>query len=249
MILNENEKIEDLQLKGLKIIQNKKWFCFGTDAVLLADFADLKKNSTVVDLGTGTGIIPILLWGKKEPEKIYGIEIQDEVAGMAKRSVSMNGLDEKIEILNIDMKEVEDHIKNDSIDAVVTNPPYVESKGGLVNPDDKKALSRHEISCSLEDVIRTSARLLKQYGRFYMIHRPYRMADIIELMRKYKLEPKQMRLVYPRQGKNPNMVLIKGVKCGNPEMKIDPPLYVYKDKDNYTDEIHEIYGMERADGR
>lgn len=249
MILKDNEKIEDLQLKGLKIIQNKKWFCFGMDSVLLSDFADLKKKSIVVDLGTGTGIIPLLLWGKKEPHKIYGIEIQDEVAEMAKRSVTMNNLDEKIEILNIDMKEVEDHIKNNSVDAVVTNPPYVESNGGIVNPEDKKALSRHEISCSLEDVIRTSARLLKHHGRFYMVHRPYRMADIIELMRKYKLEPKKMRLVYPRQGKNPNMILVKGVKGGNPEMNIDPPLYVYKDEENYTDEIYEIYGMERKDGR
>jgi tRNA1Val (adenine37-N6)-methyltransferase len=249
MILKDNEKIEDLQLKGLKIIQNKKWFCFGMDSVLLSDFVDLKKNSTVVDLGTGTGIIPLLLWGKKEPEKIYGIEIQEEVAEMAKRSVALNNLDEKIEILNIDMKEVGEHIKNYSVDAVVTNPPYVESNGGLVNPEDKKALSRHEISCSLDDVIRTSARLLRDNGRFYMVHRPYRIADIIELMRKYKLEPKKMRLVYPRQGKNPNMILIKGVKGGNPEMKIESPLYVYKDKENYTDEIYEIYGMERKDGR
>lgn len=249
MILNDGEKIEDLQLKGLKIIQNKKWFCFGMDSVLLSDFADLKKRSTVVDLGTGTGIIPLLLWGKKEPEKIYGIEIQEEVAEMAARSVSMNNLKERIEILNIDMKDVENHIRNNSIDAVVTNPPYVESNGGIVNPEDKKALSRHEISCSLEDVIRTSSRLLKHHGRFYMVHRPYRMADIIELMRKYKLEPKRMRLVYPRQATSPNMILIKGVKGGNPEMKIDPPLYVYRDMESYTDEIYEIYGMERKDGR
>ena len=249
MMLNDGEKIEDLQLKGLKIIQNKKWFCFGMDSVLLSDFADIKKKSTVVDLGTGTGIIPLLLWGKKEPEKIYGIEIQDEVAEMAKRSIVMNDLHEKIEILNIDMKEVENYIKNNSIDAVVTNPPYVESKGGIVNPEDQKALSRQEISCSLEDVIRTSARLLKHHGRFYMVHRPYRMTDIIELMRKHKLEPKRMRLVYPRQGTNPNMILIKGVKGGNPEMKVEPPLYVYRDKESYTDEIYEIYGMEREDGR
>lgn len=244
MVLNENEKIEDLQLKGLKIIQNKKWFCFGMDAVLLSDFADIKKNSKVVDLGTGTGIIPLLLWGKRDTEKIYGIEIQKEVAEMAKRSVRLNNLENKIEIVNADMLELEKYLESNSFDSVVTNPPYVESKGGIVNPLDKKALSRHEISCSLEDVVKTAAKLLKQYGSFYMVHRPYRLPDIICLMRKYKLEPKKMRMVHSKQGEKPNMVLIKGVKAGNPELIVEAPLYIYNSSNQYTEDIYKIYGME-----
>lgn len=244
MILNENEKIEDLQLNNLKIIQNKKWFCFGMDAVLLSDFVEFKKGATVVDLGTGTGIIPILLYGKRSPEKIYGIEIQSEVAEMAKRSIELNKIQEHVEILNIDMKQFDEHFEKNSIDVVVTNPPYIENNGGLVNPSDKKAISRHEIAINLEDVIKISSRLLKQYGQFYMVHRPQRLVDIITLLRKYKLEPKKMRFVHPREGERPNMVLIKAVKSGNVELIIDAPLYIYKSNEEYTDEIFDIYGME-----
>lgn len=245
MILYENEKIEDLQLKNLKIIQNKKWFCFGMDAVLLSDFVEFKKDATVVDLGTGTGIIPILLYGKRSPKKIYGIEIQTEVAEMAKRSIELNKIEEHIEILNIDMKKIEEHINKNSIDVIVTNPPYVENNGGLINPLDKKAISRHEITINLEDVIRISSSLLKQYGQFYMVHRPQRLVDIISLLRKYNLEPKKMRFIHPREGEQPNMVLIKAVKSGNVELVIDAPLFIYKNKTDYSDEIFDIYGMEK----
>lgn len=241
-----DEKIEDLQIEGLKIIQNKKWFCFGMDAVLLSDFADIKKHSKVVDLGTGTGIIPLLLWAKRKPSIVYGIEIQKEVAEMAKRSILLNGLEESIKILNADMLRLDGVLEFNSFDAVVTNPPYIESNGGIVNPHGNKALSRHEISCCLEDVIKTAAKLLKQYGSFYMIHRPYRLVDIMALMRQYKLEPKKMRLIHPRKGEKPNMVLIKGVKLGNPELTVEPPLYIYDQATQYTEDIYKIYGLEKA---
>lgn len=245
VILKENEKIEDLQCNGLRIIQNKKWFCFGMDAVLLTNYCDIKNNSIIADLGTGTGIIPILLSGKRNYSKAYALEIQQEVAEMAGRSVALNDLQDKIEILNIDLKEALDYLEPNSFDAVISNPPYKLTNSGIINPTDKKAISRHEIKCSLEDVISTAAALLKQYGRFYMVHRPDRLADIMCLLRKYRLEPKQIRLVHPRVSAKPNMVLIRASKNGNPELKFDPPLYIYDDEGNYTDDVYNIYGMEK----
>jgi tRNA1Val (adenine37-N6)-methyltransferase len=244
IILNENEKIEDLQCNELKIIQNKKWFCFGMDAVLLTNFCDVKNNSKIVDLGTGTGIIPILLSGKRNYEKAIGIEIQEEVAEMAKRSVALNNLQQKIEILNIDLKDAFNYLEQNSFDAVISNPPYKLTNSGIINPTDKKAISRHEIKCTLEDVISMASKLLKQYGRFYMVHRPDRLADIICLLRKYKLEPKQIRFVYPKISAKPNMLLIRSSKNGNPELKFDPPLYIYGDDGKYTDDVYEIYGID-----
>ncbi len=239
--LKENEKIEDLQCKGLKIIQNKKWFCFGMDAVLLTNYCDIKNNSRIVDLGTGTGIIPILLSGKRNYSKAYGIEIQAEIAEMAQRSVKLNSLQEKIEILNIDLKQALEYLEADSFDAVISNPPYKLYKSGIINPDDKKAISRHEIKCSLEDVISTASQLLKQYGSFYMVHRPDRLADIMCLLRKYRLEPKQIRFVHPKVKAKANMILLRAAKNGNPELKFDPPLYIYDDEGNYTEDVYEIY--------
>lgn len=239
--LKENEKIEDLQCNGLRIIQNKKWFCFGMDAVLLTNYCDIKNNSKIADLGTGTGIIPILLSGKRHYSKAYAIEIQEGVAEMARRSVALNDLQDKIEIFNIDLKEALNYLEPNSFDAVISNPPYKLNNSGIINPSDNKAISRHEIKCSLEDVIRTAAVLLKQYGRFYMVHRPDRLADIMCLLRKYSLEPKQIRFVHPRVAATPNMILIRASKNGNPELKFDPPLYIYDDEGNYTDDVYEIY--------
>lgn len=241
--LKENEKIEDLQCKGLKIIQNKKWFCFGMDAVLLTNFCDVKNNGRVVDLGTGTGIIPILLSGKRSFSKAYGIEIQDEVAEMARRSVELNNLQEKIEILNMDLKNAAGHLEKYSFDVVISNPPYKLNNSGIVNPNDQKAISRHEIKCTLEDVIQTACLLLKQYGSFFMVHRPDRLVDILCLLRKYRLEPKQIRFVHPHAGDKPNMVLIRSSKHGNPELKFDKPLYIYGEDGKYTEDVYKIYGM------
>ncbi|MBS4535917.1 tRNA1(Val) (adenine(37)-N6)-methyltransferase [Clostridium sp. D2Q-14] len=244
VFLKKNERIDDLQLKGLKIIQNTKGFCFGIDAVLLANFCEIKLDSTVVDLGTGTGIIPLIIYGKNEINKIYGIEIQQEVADMAERSVELNGLEENIKILNMDLRNIEEVIKVNSIDVVVSNPPYMDKGTGIINPNDKKAISRHEIRGGLEDIIEKAKRLLKHNGRFYMIHRPNRLVDILYYLRKHKLEPKTLRFIHSKMSEAPNLVLIKSIKAAKPELKIEAPLYVYNEDGEYTNEIHEIYGLD-----
>ena len=241
--LRDGEKIEDLQCAGLRIIQNKSWFCFGMDAVLLTNYCDVKRGSKIADLGTGTGVIPILLSGKREYAHADCVEIQPEVADMAKRSVELNGLSDKITVLNIDLKDADSQMEKCSYDAVISNPPYKLNATGIQNPNSQKAISRHEIMCTLEDVIKTSAALLKEYGRFYMVHRPDRLADIMCLMRKYRLEPKQMRFVHPRVKEKPNMILLRGSKGGNPELKFDPPLYIYGADGKYTKDVYEIYNM------
>lgn len=243
-ILKENEKIEDLQCKGLKIIQNKKWFCFGMDAVLLANYCELKKGSKVVDLGTGTGIIPLLLYAKKNISLAIAVEIQTEVADMASRTVKLNNLEDYIKILNVDLKEITNHLEPYSFDAVISNPPYKLYNSGLQNPSDQKAISRHEIMCDLEDVIENASKLLKQYGKFYLVHRPDRLVDIMCLLRKHRLEPKNIRFVHPRVNDKPNLVLIQASKNGNKELKFAPPLYVYNEQGEFNDEIHTIYNSE-----
>jgi len=245
VLLKENERIDDLQCNGLKIIQNTEGFCFGMDAVLLANFCDIKNGSEVVDLGTGTGIIPLLVWAKNNVKKIYGIEIQEEVAQMAKRTIDMNELEEDIEIINDNLIKAPDILGINKFDSVISNPPYMLQGGGLINPKDKKAISRHEITCTLEDVIRTASRLLKHNGSFFMVHRPQRIVDIFCLLRQYKLEPKKIRFVHPKVSDKPNLILIKSVKAAKPELKIEPPLYVYNEDLTYTEEIYRIYGMEK----
>ncbi|WP_352420333.1 tRNA1(Val) (adenine(37)-N6)-methyltransferase [Proteiniborus sp.] len=244
VILKENERIDDLQCKGLKIIQNTEGFCFGMDAVLLSNFCDMKKNSEVIDLGTGTGIIPLLILAKNNVKKVYGIEIQEEVAEMAKRTMAMNRLEDNIEIINTNLIKAPEILGVNKYDSVTSNPPYMLQGGGLINPEDKKAISRHEITCTLEDVIRTASRLLKHNGSFFMVHRPHRIVDIFCLLRQYKLEPKKIRFVHPKVGDKPNLVLIKSIKASKPELKFESPLYVYNEDQTITDEIYKIYGME-----
>ena len=239
--LKQNERIDDVQIQGLKIIQDLEGFCFGMDAVLLSDFCDLKNNSDVVDLGTGTGIIPLLIWAKNSLNKVYGVEIQKKVAEMAKRTMKMNGLENNIIIKNIDLKQAPNILGINKFDVVTSNPPYMNYGGGIVNPEDKKAISRHEIKCNLEDVIKSAGRLLKHHGKFFMVHRPHRIVDIFCLLRQYKLEPKSVRFVHPQLHSKPNMLLIKSVKAAKPELKFQNPLYVYNDDGTYTDEILKIY--------
>ena len=242
--LNGGERVDDLQYKGLKLIQKEDGFCFGIDAVLLANFADVRKNDKVIDLGTGTGIIPILLAGKTQAVSLVGFEIQEQMVEMAHRSVLLNDLQDRVKIVHGDIKDPFKHFKPASFDVVVTNPPYINKGGGIVNPSDTKAISRHELFCSLEDVIHTSSKLLAPYGRFAMVHRPERLADIIYLMRIWKIEPKYLRFVHPSPYKKPNLLLIRGIKNGNPELKMMDPLYVYDENGNYSDEINRIYGRE-----
>lgn len=241
--LKENERIDDLEYKGLKIIQNTEGFCFGIDSILLSDFAkEIKRDSKVIDLGTGTGIIGILLCAKTEISQMIGVEIQEEVYDMAKRNIKLNKLEEKFTLMNINIKELENRQEIGKFDAVVTNPPYKKENTGIQNENEKKLISRHEITANLEDFIRISAQLLKDKKDLYMVHRPDRLVDIIELLRRYKLEPKKLKLVYPKPEKEPNLLLIKATKNAKPFLKVEKPLYVYKENKEYTDEILKIYG-------
>ena len=243
MELKENERIDDLEFKGYKIIQNTDGFCFGIDSILLSDFAkNIRNNSNVMDLGTGTGILCVLLSGKTQLNKIVGVEVQEEVANMAKRSVKLNHLDNKITILNENILNLEDKFDKSSFDAIVTNPPYKKMDTGIKNENNKKLISRHEVTANLEDFIKVSKNLLKDKGEFYMVHRPERLVDILYFMRKYKIEPKQIRFIAPKMGKEPNLVLIKGVKNAKEFLKFDKILYVYNEDGSYTDEILKIYG-------
>lgn len=246
MELKENERIDDLQYKGLKLIQDKNGFCFGVDSVLLSDFAkNMKKKSIVVDIGTGTGIIGLLLCKKTNLQKIYGVEIQEEVAQMAKRSVELNHLEDKFEIINCDINEIFAYLEPNSIDTIVTNPPYKKENTGVQNIDEKQMISRHEVKCTLEDIIEKSSKLLKDKGEFYMVHRAERLVDIMCDLRKYRLEPKNVRFVHSKKEEKPNLILVKAIKYANPFLKIDKPLVIYDEEGKYTDEILKIYGREK----
>jgi len=239
--IKEDETIDDLQLKNLKLIQKKDGFKFGIDAVLLSDFACIKNKHRVMDLCTGTGIIPFLIYGKYQPEIIYGLEIQQDMVDMAKRSVNLNSLEEKIFFLSEDLKNIEFLKKLEKFDVVTVNPPYKLNNSGIINPNDKLAIARHEILCDLEDVIASSRVLLKDNGRLFMIHRPERLADIFTLMRKYKIEPKRVKMIHPKIGKAPNIVLVEGQRDGGAYLKWEAPLYVYDENGKYTKEIDSIY--------
>lgn len=242
VLVKENERIDDLEFKDLKIIQNKKGFCFGIDAILLSDFAkNIKSDSKVIDLGTGTGIISILLCRKTKLKKIVGVEVQKDVYDMACRSVKLNNLDDKFEVINENILNLENIFEKNFFDVVVTNPPYKKQNTGLCNEEEKKFISRHEVLASLEDFIRISSKIIKDKGEFYMIHRPDRIVDILCLMRNYKIEPKEIRFVFSNEKKPPKMVLIKGVKNGREYLKVRENLYIYNEKGLYTDEILRIY--------
>lgn len=241
--MKPEERLDDLQVKGYQIIQNPSKFCFGMDAVLLSNFAKVKKGEKVLDIGTGTGIIPILLEAKSEGEYFTGLEIQEESADMARRSVAYNHLEDKIDIVTGDVKEAVNLFGSVFFDVITTNPPYMIGAHGLQNKDSAKAIARHEILCDLDDILRTSAKLLRSGGRFYMVHRPFRLAEILSKMCAYKIEPKRMRLVHPYIDKEPNMVLIEGSRGGNSRMTVEPPLIVYREKNVYSEELLGEYGL------
>lgn len=240
--LKENERVDELQRNGYRIIQSSGRFCFGMDAVLLSGFARAKEGDKVLDLGCGTGIIPILMEAKTKAAHLTGLEIQEESADMARRSVEMNGLGAKIRIVQGDIKEAGTIFGAASFDVVTCNPPYMIEQHGITNPEGPKAIARHEILCTLEDVIAQTARLLCPGGNFFMVHRPFRLAEIMVLLHEYKLEPKRMQLVYPFVDKEPNMVLIEANRGGKPRMTVEKPLIVYKEPGVYMPEIYEIYG-------
>lgn len=242
MNLKAGETIENLHIKTLRLIQGKKEFRFGIDAVLLSDFARTKGKCKVCDLGTGTGIIPLLMSEKNPKANFECIEIQEESADMASRSVELNSLQEKIKIFCADIKEPFEVLQKNSFDAVVSNPPYIEISNGNTNKDETLSIARHEIFCTLEDVIKTASALLKSHGKFFLIHKPFRLPQIFSLLEKYKLAPKRMKIVFPNKEKEVSMVLLESEKCAKPYLKIESPIIVYGDDGKYTRQIEKIYG-------
>lgn len=237
-----NERIDELHRNGYRIIQNPEKFCFGMDAVLLSGFARAKKGERCLDLGCGNGIIPILMEAKTAGEHFTGLEIQPYSADMARRSIALNKQEERIDIVEGDIKDASKIFGASSFHVITTNPPYMTAQHGLTNQHEAKTIARHEVLCNLEDIIRESARLLMPGGRFYMVHRPFRLAEIISLMVQYRIEPKRMKLVYPYVDREPNMVLIEGLRGGKPRMTVEKPLIVYTEPGKYTNEIYDIYG-------
>ncbi len=243
-LLRPGERLDDLQIRGYEIIQSPGRFCFGMDAVLLSDYANAKRKEKVLDLGTGTGILPILMAAKYPVDHIFALEIQEESADMARRSVVLNDLEDKIQIVTGDIKEASSIFGNQSFEVITTNPPYMIGEHGLKNENEALYIARHEALCTLDDILRESARLLKMKGRFYMVHRPFRLPEILGRMSAWGIEPKRMRLVHPYIDKEPNMVLIEGMRGGKPRMTVDPPLIVYEKDGSYTEEIYKIYGLD-----
>ena len=241
-LIKEQERLDDLQ-NGCFIIQDPEKFCFGMDAVLLSGFAKIKKNENVLDMGTGTGIIPILLKAKTAGKHFTGLEIQEECAQMAERSVRYNHMEEEVSIVQGDIKEAAGIFGAASFHVVTCNPPYMIGQHGLTNPHMPKAIARHEVLCTLEDVVRQASKVLIDRGRFYMVHRPFRLAEIMNVLTKYHLEPKRMQLVYPYIDREPNMVLIEALKGGNSRITVEPPLIVYEKPGVCTKNILDIYGM------
>lgn len=242
-VLRDNERLDDLQIKGYQIIQDPKRFCFGMDAVLLSDFvcSNISKVQRVLDLGTGTGIIPILLAAKTEASEIRGLEIQEVSVDMAVRSVQYNHLEDRIQIIQGDIKEAAEIFSAASFDVITSNPPYMIDSHGLKNPYEPKNIARHEILCTLEDVVKAAAYLVRPGGSFFLIHKPFRLVEIMQVLTAYKLEPKRMRLVHPYVDKEPNMVMIEAVRGGRPRITVERPLIIYREQGVYTEDVRRIY--------
>lgn len=219
-------RIDDLELNGLKLKQDPKGFCFGLDAVFLANYAKCEEGETVVDLCTGNGIIPVLLTAKIPAKKIYGIEIQKEVAELAQENIEFNNLEEKVEIINEDLNNIVDIFGKSKIDVITCNPPYRTRGCGMINEADTKAIARHEIKCTLEEVIKISSILLRPLGRLFMIHRPDRICDILCLMREYKIEPKRIKFIQPSINKKPEFVLIEGLRGGKKHVMVEETVMI-----------------------
>lgn len=241
-LLKPGERLDDLSRNGYRIIQDPERFCFGMDAVLLSGYVHMKSGGRVLDLGTGTGIIPILLEAKTEAAHLTGLEIQPDSADMARRSVRLNGLEEKIDIVEGDIREAAGLFPAASFDVVTCNPPYMIGGHGLTNPEAPKAIARHEVKCTFKDVAVAASRLLRPQGSLYLVHRPFRLAEIIVTLSSFGLEPKRMKLIYPFVDKEPNMVLLEARRGGKSRLTVEKPLIVYRSPGVYTDEIYDIYG-------
>lgn len=240
--LKDGERLDELDRNGYRIIQDPKRFCFGMDAVLLAGFAKVKPGEKVLDLGTGTGILPILLEARTKGVSFTGLEIQPESADMAARSVRLNHLENKVHIVNGDIREADRLFGAGSYHVVTSNPPYMTDLHGIKNPNEAKAIARHEILCTLEDVVSQAAKLLAPCGRFYLVHCPFRLAEILTCLCSHGLEPKRMRLVHSYEDREPNMVLIEALKGGRSGMTVEKPLIIFEKPGVYRSEIREVYG-------
>ncbi|ADL11599.1 tRNA1(Val) (adenine(37)-N6)-methyltransferase [Acetohalobium arabaticum] len=239
--LKKDERLDDLIHSNLQIIQSSNHFAFAIDAVLLADFVEIKPKDRVIDLGTGTGVIPLLLTGKNDPDQIVGIEIQVKLAEMAQRSVLYNKLEDVIEIKKADIRQLKEVFAAESFDVVVSNPPYLPLGQGKVNPDSSIALARHELKVKLEDVVEISSYLVRYKGRVSYIYRVERLDELLEVMNYYNLQPKYMRLIQPEGDKACNLVLVTGIKGANSGLEVDKPLIIYRDNGEYTEEVLKIY--------
>ena len=241
--LRDKERIDDLQRNGYQIIQNREKFCFGMDAVLLTGFAHARERDTMLDLGTGTGIIPLLMEAKYHCSHLTGLEIQEESADMARRSVALNDLQNRIDIVTGDIKEADQIFPAASFDCITCNPPYMIGQHGLKNPSETKAIARHEILCTFADITAAAKKLLKNKGKLFLVHRTFRLSEILCQLSKDGLEPKRIRFVHPYIDKEPNIFLLEAVKGGKSRMTVEPPLIVYQKEGKYTEEIYKIYGM------
>ena len=237
------ERLDDLQLSGLKILQDTDRFCFGMDAVVLSGFVKVKKGGRVLDMGTGTGILPLLLSAKTEASELVGLEIQDASADMASRSVELNGLSERVHIVRGDIKEAGKLFGPASFSVVCSNPPYMAQGSGLTNPDSPLAIARHEILCCFEDVVKQSFIVLPQGGSLFLVHKPERLSELLCTLSANRMEPKRLRLVHPFADREPSMVLIEAVKDGKKGMKVEKPLILYEKKDVYSEEMRRDYGF------
>lgn len=251
MEIRKNERIDDLGINDLKIIQNKEYFCFGTDSVLLANFAKSENsNNVILDLCSGSGVIPIILSAKKKYKKIFGVELQSEMYDLFDRNIKINNLEDSIISINENVKNIKDIRKKitsimekNKIDIITCNPPYKEIGTGLTTNHDVKTIAKCEVMCNLEDIFITSSKLLGKGGKLYLVHKPERLSDLIYFGRKYNLEAKEIRFVYPKINKKPSIVLISYRKDGGNETKVLEPLIEYNDDMSYTDEIYRIYGI------
>ncbi|NLB89907.1 MAG: tRNA1(Val) (adenine(37)-N6)-methyltransferase [Clostridiales bacterium] len=243
-MIHHGERVDDLQFKGLKMIQDPKKFCFGMDAVLLSSFVELRKKEKVVDFGTGTGIIPLLLHGRFPEATFTAFEIQKDMADMARRTVAMNGLENSIYIVNEDLRKAPQILSHLSQNVVVCNPPYGKKGTTIPSQTNSVALARHETDCTLAQLLKSAQLLLKGHGRLYMVFPANRMLELTEGMRQEKIEPKRLRFVYPKATKAPYLLLVEGVKGAKVGLKWEKPLIVYDDRGEETEEIRKIYHKE-----
>lgn len=241
--LNSNERLDDLEYNNLKIIQDKSLYCFSSDAVLLANHVRATKTDCVVDFGTGSGVIAILIAAKTTAPKVIGVEVQKVMAELAERNVILNNLQDRVKIINEDIKNIVDTLGNESVKVVVCNPPYFKKEAGEVASKSEIAISRSEILCSLEDIIINASKILKYGGKFYMIHKSERMAEVITLLKNNNLEPKVLTLIYPKKSKQVDTFIIESHKNGSPGLKIKD-LIVYDENNEMTKEAKKLYSKD-----